>query len=111
MILTSYDSKCAMTGISDQSLLVASHIDRWADNPAQRLNPHNGLCLNSLHDSAFEAGLIAVAPDMTILYSSRLRDEDANKIRSVSTAKLTLPSRFKPSAELLEKHRAARFVA
>ena len=111
MILVSYEAKCAMTGISDQNLLVASHIDRWADNSAQRLAPHNGLCLNSLHDRAFEAGLIAVAPDLTILYSSRLSEADLNKIRSVSAPKLTLPTRFKPSAELLEKHRARRFAA
>jgi putative restriction endonuclease len=111
MILASYDAKCAMTGISDQRLLVASHIDRWADNPAHRLDPHNGLCLNSLHDRAFEEGLIAVAPDLTILYSSRLSDTDSAKIRSVSAPKLTLPARFKPSAELLEQHRLYRFVA
>lgn len=111
MILVGYDSKCAMTGISDQRLLVASHIDRWADNASQRMDPHNGLCLNSLHDRAFEAGLIAIAPDLTLLYSSKLSGEDANKIRSVSAPKLTLPTRFKPSPDLLEKHRTTRFVA
>ena len=38
MIMASYESRCAMTGISDDRLLVASHIDTWASNPQQRLN-------------------------------------------------------------------------
>lgn len=110
MIIASYESKCAMTGISDDRLLVASHIDTWASNPKERLNPRNGLCLNYLHDRAFEKGLIAVAPDLSILYSSQLPDEDRNKLRLVARERLMLPHRFKPDADLLEKHRATRFI-
>lgn len=111
MILASYESKCAMTGVSDQRLLVASHIDPWAQNTARRLDPHNGLCLNYLHDRAFENGLIAVAPDLSILYSSRLPSADLTKLRSISQPKLMLPSRFKPDMVLLERHRTSRFEA
>ncbi|MCO5089344.1 MAG: HNH endonuclease, partial [Methylobacteriaceae bacterium] len=111
MIIASYESRCAITGISDDRLLVASHIDTWASNPQQRLNPRNGLCLNYLHDRAFETGLIAVAPDLSILYSSKLHEADRNKLRSVAQERLMLPHRFKPDAELLEKHRATRFLA
>ncbi|MCO5088438.1 MAG: HNH endonuclease, partial [Methylobacteriaceae bacterium] len=89
MIIASYESRCAMTGISDDRLLVASHIDTWASNPKERLNPRNGLCLNYLHDRAFEKGLIAVAPDLSILYSSKLPDEDRNKLRMVARERLT----------------------
>lgn len=110
MIIASYESHCAMTGISDDRLLVASHIDTWASNPKERLNPRNGLCLNYLHDRAFEKGLIAVAPDLSILYSSKLADEDRNKLRLVAKERLMLPHRFKPDADLLEKHRTTRFI-
>lgn len=110
MIIASYEARCAMTGISDDRLLVASHIDTWASNPKERLNPRNGLCLNYLHDRAFEEGLIAVAPDLSILYSSKLADEDRNKLRLVARERLMLPHRFKPDADLLEKHRTTRFI-
>lgn len=110
MIIASYESRCAMTGISDARLLVASHIDTWASNPKERLNPRNGLCLNYLHDRAFEEGLIAVAPDLSILYSSKLPDNDRVKLRSVAQERLTLPHRFKPDADLLERHRTTRFI-
>lgn len=35
-----------------------------------RLNPKNGLCLNSFHDKAFDTGLIAIRPDLTIALSN-----------------------------------------
>jgi len=110
MILASYESRCAMTGIGDSKLLVAAHISTWASNAAQRMDPHNGICLNYLHDRAFEEGLIAVAPDYSILYSSRLAQQDLAKLRAVSKEKLTLPARFKPSPTLLEQHRQTRFI-
>lgn len=58
MILNNYNSRCAITGLDIQSLLVASHIIPWADNEAERLNPENGICLSPLYDKAFDEGLI-----------------------------------------------------
>ena len=54
MILASYRSKCAITGINDDKLLIAGHIVPWAVRQDLRMNPHNGICLNALHDKAFE---------------------------------------------------------
>ncbi|MFY1027324.1 HNH endonuclease [Actinobacillus seminis] len=39
-----------------------------------RLNPHNGICLNSIHDRAFDRGLITIDTDYKIMISSRLKD-------------------------------------
>ena len=58
MILASYDARCAITGISEPELLVASHIVPWSVDKAVRLDPRNGICLNALHDRAFDKGLI-----------------------------------------------------
>jgi putative restriction endonuclease len=60
MILASYNSKCCITGLPLEKLLVASHIIPWAKDPKNRLNPQNGLCLNALHDKAFDAGLLTI---------------------------------------------------
>ena len=57
-ILSAYNFRCCITGLTIQPLLVASHIVSWADDKANRLNPRNGLCLNALHDRAFDTNLM-----------------------------------------------------
>ncbi len=105
MVLASYDSQCAISGISHESLLVASHIDPWASNIKERLNPSNGICLCNLLDAAFENGLIAIGDHLEILVSGRLNQTDVMKIRAISRPKMRLPTRFIPDAALLRSHR------
>ncbi|MCK5805919.1 MAG: HNH endonuclease [Lentisphaeria bacterium] len=57
-VLASYEA-CCITGLQIPELLVASHIIPWAKDPRNRTNPRNGLCLNCLHDKAFDVGLRA----------------------------------------------------
>ena len=64
MIVAAYDERCALSGMSDRRLLVASHISRWADDQVRRLDPTNGIRLNPLLDRAFETGLIAFGDDL-----------------------------------------------
>src|SRR5207248_1803837 len=71
-VLAAYDYKCCVTGIAVPELLVASHIVPWATDPKQRMNPRNGLCLNALHDRAFDRGLMFIAEDMTVGFRERL---------------------------------------
>ncbi len=42
-ILTSYESRCAMTGLAVPTLLVASHIVPWSDDVSRRADPRNGI--------------------------------------------------------------------
>jgi len=72
-VLTAYDVRCCISGINIPRLLVASHIKPWGKFPDDRLNPRNGLCLSTLHDAAFDAGLIALDEKLTIVLSKRLR--------------------------------------
>ncbi|MHB1495004.1 MAG: HNH endonuclease [Acidithiobacillus sp.] len=51
--------------------LIASHINPWQVDAKNRLNPRNGCCLSMLHDKAFDAGIITIAEDMTVLVSRR----------------------------------------
>ena len=73
-ILNAYGVRCCVSGINVPRLLVASHIKRWADHPDERLNPRNGLCLSSLHDAAFDDGLITLDKKMCLVLSKRLTD-------------------------------------
>ena len=72
-VLTSYDLRCCISGINVPRLLVASHIKPWGQFPNDRLNPQNGLCLSTLHDAAFDAGIITLDEKLSVVLSKRLR--------------------------------------
>lgn len=114
MILARFDSTCAVTGLRIPELLVASHIIPWAESVEHRLDPGNGLCLNALHDRAFERGLIVIDDDLRIRASDRLRRGDTSEpVRDLLLRYDGAPLRLgdsRPSAALLARHRA-RFAA
>jgi putative restriction endonuclease len=114
-ILASYKNTCCITGINHPSLLVAGHIKPWSIDEKNRMNPRNGLCLNSLHDRAFELGLITVTPDYIILVSSKsldLMDQNAFEtyFEKHHNQKIILPNRYLPDSEFLEYHFEKRFL-
>jgi hypothetical protein len=74
IVLNNYDNRCAITGMPVRELLIASHILPWSGHEAERLNVRNGICLNRLHDAAFDQGLIAFDDNLRLLLSKRLRD-------------------------------------
>ena len=57
MVLDNYGNRCCLTGIPIPQVLRASHIVSWAEDPSNRLNPANGLCLSATYDAAFDAHL------------------------------------------------------
>ena len=113
-ILASYNNTCCITGIQQLELLVAGHIRPWGIDEKNRLNPRNGIALNSLHDRAFETGLITITPDFKIKISSLLKKQ--NKIPSIQeyflkyeNKPMILPSRFLPDVQFLNYHNNERF--
>ena len=73
-VLTAYDVRCCISGINVPRLLVASHIKPWGKFPNERLNPRNGLCLSTLHDAAFDDGLITLNEKLGVVLSRHLRN-------------------------------------
>ena len=71
MILSSYDYKCCLTGIDIPELLIASHIIPWSKDEKNRLNPQNGLCLNTLHDKAFDRGFITFDDNYNLTFAPK----------------------------------------
>jgi putative restriction endonuclease len=109
IVLNIYDEKCAFTGINIKPLLIASHIKPWAADAENRLNPSNGICLNTLHDKAFDKGLIGIDLDYKIVFSNYLKefytkDFYNTYFKKIEGNKLTLPNRFKPQQEFIEYH-------
>ncbi len=79
-ILASYNSNCCVTGITNQQLLIASHIKPWSKcKDYEKANPQNGLCLNALHDKAFDKGLITVNSDYTVR-TSKILKQSSNQV-------------------------------
>jgi putative restriction endonuclease len=108
-VLSAYDYKCCVTGLAVPDLLVASHIVRWADDKKQRMNPRNGLCLNALHDRAFDRGLMFVSKDMTVhfhekLFKSEKKSPGLDWLLSYEGKTIVEPRKFKPDIELLTIH-------
>jgi predicted restriction endonuclease len=114
-ILNVYGVRCCITGISVPRLLVASHIKPWRDFPNERLNPRNGLCLSSLHDTAFDAGLITLDERLTVVLSKSLRHflpQPALEQNFVSYEgkPIRLPDKLaEPDPEFLSYHRERVF--
>lgn len=108
-ILSSYNQKCCITGLSIPDFLVASHIIPWKADEKNRLNPHNGLCLNSIHDKAFDRGFITITPDFKVLISKYFNDHsNENAVKELfvkyNNQSIILPDRFLPSKDFLDFH-------
>jgi putative restriction endonuclease len=114
-ILSSYNLKCCITGLSITDFLIASHIKPWKTDELNRLNPHNGLCLNSIHDKAFDKGFITITPDYKIKVSKYFDVFKKDKAASdfflkYENRSILLPDRFLPSKEFLDWHNTNLFI-
>ncbi|MGA2084919.1 MAG: HNH endonuclease [Terracidiphilus sp.] len=114
-VLSSYEYKCCISGIAIPELLVASHIVPWKTDVGNRLNPRNGLCLSSIHDRAFDLGLITISPDFRLMLSKRMRMIKPNPylrhtFHDYADKAISLPEKFSPDPEFLRFHREIIFV-
>lgn len=103
-VLASYDNRCCITGIQIPELLIGSHIKPWSSDQENRMNPRNGLCLNALHDKAFDRGLITIDEDFKIVISEKLEEVDKNFFKVYQGGKIKLPQKFYPEKEFLQYH-------
>lgn len=108
-ILSSNNFKCCITGLSIPDFLIASHIKPWSKDSENRTNPHNGLCLNSIHDKAFDGGFITVTPDYKILVSKYFDNYSNEKpvkdfFLKYDKQEIIRPERFLPKKEFLDYH-------
>jgi putative restriction endonuclease len=115
MVLSAYEDTCCITGLQRPEFLVAGHIMRWADDEKNRMNPHNGIAINALHDKAFEKGLLTITPDYIIKVSSELKKKGATEqveelFIQYDGKPIYEPKKFWPEAEFLKHHNETRFI-
>lgn len=113
-VLTSYGSKCAISGLNLPHLLIASHIIPWKDNVERRADPTNGILMNSLYDRAFDKGYITFDEAWRVCLSSELKGhlKDSamcGRLLDIEGEKLNMPTRFYPDPKAMEYHRQIVF--
>ena len=102
--LANYQHRCALCDIQERSLLVTSHIARWADRPEARGLLSNTICFCSFHDRLFEYGYFALDNHCRVVR----RDGIDSKSPLTWLDKCTLPFQtppIPPSSEFLQDHR------
>lgn len=114
-VLASYGARCCITGLRIPELLTASHIVPWSVDIKNRTNPANGLCLNAIHDRAFDCGLLTVTPDFKVrispLVAKHPHDAAARDfLRRYEGASIRLPRHFLPGANFLRYHNEEIFL-
>lgn len=115
VVLNAYDGRCGVTGLAVRPLIVASHIIPWSESPDHRLDPQNGIALNTLHDKAFDRGLITFDADLRLVCGPSLRDHFSITIlkqsfQALEGQTLILPAGATgPKDEFLDWHRVNVF--
>ncbi len=114
-VLAAYGSSCCITGCSVAELLNASHIVPWAVDVKNRTNPRNGLCLNAIHDRAFDCGLLTVMASLEVKISTRAKRKSSDVgthelLLRYEGASISLPRRFAPDPEFLKYHNEHIFL-
>lgn len=108
-VLSAYNNKCCISGVSNSELLEACHIVDWADDVVNRTNPKNGLCMNPFFHKAYDQFFIAISPDLVLNISDELlQNTDDDKfegyLRSINGKRIALPDKFFPDKEFLQLH-------
>ena len=110
-VLMSYGNACCITGLKNRELLVASHIKPWSvsDVKTERTNPSNGLCLNAMHDKAFDRGFITIDKNYRIVNSRFIKDvamDDKTRewFSYYNGKEISLPDKFLPGEKFIEYH-------
>ena len=110
--MSAYDNTCCITGLTGAKLLIASHIKPWSKciDGNERTDTANGLCLNSLHDRAFDKGLITLDEDLKVVLSTSQKDAVPHDVFTdyfirYEGRQIVLPERGRPSEVFLSYHR------
>jgi putative restriction endonuclease len=76
------ERSCRLTGITNPTLLIASHIKPWraCGSAQERLDGHNGLLLTPDADLLFDRGFISFADDGDVLVSPRIDETDMRRL-------------------------------
>jgi len=110
VLLKEFQNKCAISGLTDPSLLIASHIRPWSKcDEGQHRDPNNGLLLSVTWDALFDKFLISFEDDGAMITSELLDDSTLEKLGI--SEKPSLPNEYltPKRCEFLKYHREHMF--
>ncbi len=111
-VLKNFDNKCALTEISEQSLLTASHIVPWSHNKDYRGDIANGICLYIEIDALFDKGYISFTDNLKVIVASdqsRFSKQLKVRLEQLNGKKLNPTKNKELNKEYLDYHRAKIF--
>ncbi|MDD4847992.1 MAG: HNH endonuclease [Bacteroidales bacterium] len=108
-VMSAYNFRCCISGVGNPELLEACHISEWSQDPVNRLNPKNGICMNTFFHKAYDKYLMSITPDFDIIISDRLLDNVMEQhfkdyLMTLRGHKITMPEKFTPQKDFLEIH-------
>lgn len=106
-VRANYGHRCCFPGcdVDHDSLLVAAHIARWADDLESRGDVANGLCLCGLHDKAFECGLFTLTDEFRVKVDRSTASAWVEAhLATIDGLHIKL-GRIRPSARAVRQHR------
>lgn len=116
-MIISVHSYISIYSMCKSELLIASHIKPWrnCDQYTERTNPQNGLCLNALHDKAFDKGLITINSSYDIVISNQLKNVEMDQqtrewFFGYEGKQIALPDKFFPAKDFIEYHNDVVFL-
>lgn len=84
---------CPITLVSDERLLIASHIKPWRkSNDFEKTDPNNGFMLTPTYDKLFDAGFISFEEDGTMLVSPWISPMNQKRLNIYNGKKISLPT-------------------
>lgn len=103
-LLSFWNKKCALTGVDEPSLLIASHIVPWnLSTPEEKVDKFNGLLLAPHIDKLFDKGFVSFDDNGSILLHRKLSIDTLKKLGVREDSKLkTVPEQCKT---YLKRHR------
>ena len=114
-VISSYNTRCCVTGLPLVELLVAGHIIPWSVDEHRRADPSNGVCMSASFDRLFDSGLVTIQDDLTLCVSKRVRGLKDQSVAELIAArhgqKIIPPARFYPDPVCLRWHRNNVFEA
>ncbi|WP_421873139.1 HNH endonuclease [Marinoscillum sp.] len=109
-VLKNYSYKCALTGIREKDLLIASHIIPWSHRKDYRGDISNGICLCTEVDSLFDKGYISFDENhVTLVHQSSKISHELNERLRVFEGKRLRKPRKDINLKYLEYHRREIF--
>ncbi|MEM8535472.1 MAG: HNH endonuclease [Chloroflexota bacterium] len=107
-VSSNFGGTCCLSGVAEESLLIASHIIPWSKRINTRLDPANGLYLFVSYDRLFDHGFISFDDNLCVLVTP-IADQLSFPLQQILTQLdgqcARPPIKWQIKSEYLEYHR------